>query len=122
MIVQKYETKSFDEVNFEFEALLNRFATLERTVNEQILALQTADQVRDVLNDYQAQFVSVVNNAEKAQAGIETRMADMEVNHTALKGQIADTAEALKKAPQDVLADVIAAVDTAAEDAIISTP
>ncbi len=43
-------------------------------------------------------------------------MADLERNHEVIKEQIVDTAEALKKASQDVLAEVIAAADEAVID------
>lgn len=108
-IVEKFITESFDDVNFELEALLNRIETLEDNMNKALAALPDPVKIQTILDDFQGQVTAAVQNAQQGQKGLETRMSDLEVSQTAVKGQIVDTAIALQKAPQDVLAQVIAA-------------
>lgn len=109
-IVDNYNIKDFDGANFEMQQLLNRIVTLENNMNKTLAALPSPDDYAAAVNDLQAQLTAAIQNAQQGQAGVETRMADLEVNHDALRKQIVDTAEALKKAPQDILVDVITAV------------
>lgn len=120
------EKTTLQEVGFEMTALLQRIEDNDRasqeTVAPIVAALTTLNDMMAQINELSAQLVAAIRNAEQGQSGVETRMADLEVNHRALKNQIVDTAEALKKASPEALADVIAAVDPAAEDAIIPPP
>lgn len=120
------EKTTLQEVGFEMAALLQRIEDNDRasqeTVAPIVAALTTLNDMMAQINELSAQLVAVIRNAEQGQSGVETRMADLEVNHRALKNQIVDTAEALKKASPEALADVIAAVDPAVEDAIIPPP
>lgn len=118
-IVQKYNTTNFDEVNFELEALRNFIVTAQENYNKSVLALPSPESFQAIVNDFNGKFVAAVQNAEQGQKGVETRMGDLERSHNAIKTQIADTAEALKEAPQDKLQEVI---DILAESASVTPP
>lgn len=109
-IVDKYTTASFDDVNFQLEAIMNRIVTLENNMNKALQGLPTPESIQAVLDDFNGKFVAAVQSAEQGQQGVETRMGDLERKQTSLDKQIIDTATALKAAPQDVLKDVIDAV------------
>ncbi len=111
---------TMEEVGFEMTALLQRVEDNDRASQEAVAPIVAAlDKLNDMIaqvNNLRADLTGTIQNAEQGQRGVEIRMADLERNHEVIKEQIVDTAEALKKASQDVLAEVIAAADEAVID------